>query len=95
MSVKKLLRKPIRTTLIATAIFFVVFVGSRMAQLSFTRIEMAHCQDKARCYPPRDFGSLISRQILNDATLISRIGVEVSLVVLIAQLVLRAADKRP
>lgn len=94
MTLKKLLRRSIKTTLIVITISFLVFMITRTIQLTMTRIDVASCQDKTQCYPSRDLPSLFARQILRDFNLVSRLALEASVILLLAQLVLRASDKR-
>ena len=94
MNVKKLLRNPIKNTLIVIAVSLLVLVGTRMAQLSLTRIDVAKCEDKSKCYPAKDFASISTRQILYDFNLVSRIVLEASTLFILAQLALRIIDKR-
>lgn len=94
MTLRKLLRSSIKTTVIVVTITFLVFTITRAIQLTTTRIDVASCQDKTQCYPSRDLPSLITRQILSDFNLVSRLTLEASLILLLAQLVLRVSDKR-
>lgn len=94
MNLKKLLRNPIKNTLIVIAISLMVFISTRMVQLTQTRIDFARCEDKSKCYPARDLISVTTRQILNDFNFVSRIVFEASTIFLLAQLALRLIAKR-